>query len=503
MRTELRSIDAHEPSTVAALEARLDAMLAGSPYQDYVYGYPHKTAYRPLTPHRLLAEAWRGTEHDALALYLHLPFCEMRCGFCNLFTATDPQRDLVAPYLAALRRQAEAVAGAIGARRFVRLEFGGGTPTFLQATELDGLFDLVTEVLGAAPHGMPVSVEASPMTATPDRLAVLASRGVDRLSLGVQSFDEDELKACGRAREAAAAERALDSIRAAGFATLNVDLIYGGEFQTLESWMRSVQRALAWAPEEIFLYPLYVRPLTGLAGRARVESALGLACYRAARDMLQDAGYDQLSMRMFRRRGAPSPDMPHGNVIAGHSASKDARKRANDPAIHPGMDPRIKPAGDERADVRRQLIGNGEDIGMVGLGCGARSYAPSLHYCTEYAVGRSGVLAILQDYIEKPSAAFAAADYGIAIEASERRRRFLLLSLMQCSGVDPCAYAGRFGGDIVDDFPELTALARRGLATIDAGTIVLTPPGLERSDVIGPWLYSAGMRRRMESYMWR
>ncbi len=311
------------------------------------------------------------------------------------------------------------------------------------------------------------------MTATPDRLAVLRGRGVDRLSLGVQSFDEGELKACGRGREAAAAARALYNIRAAGFPTLNIDLIYGGAFQTVESWKRSVQRALAWEPEEIFLYPLYVRPLTGLAGRARVEGSRGLACYRAARDLLKDAGYDQLTMRVFRRRTAP----------ARGSRSEDGEERnISDPC-----------APDLAAP----------DLGMLGLGCGARSYAPSLHYCTEYAVGRSGVLAILQDYIARTRTAFAAADYGIEIGGPERRRRFMLLSLMQHTGVDRRAYAGRFGSDALDDFPELAALARRGLAFVDAGAIALTPAGLERSDVIGPWLYSADMRGRMENYAWR
>jgi oxygen-independent coproporphyrinogen-3 oxidase len=445
-----------EPPGLAELEARLDAVLAGSPYQDYAYGYPHKTAYRPLVPRRPLAEVWTGM--DALSLYLHLPFCEMRCGFCNLFAATDAQRELVAPYLAALQRQAEAVIGVLGRRRFARLAVGGGTPTFLSADELGRVFDIITQVLGAAPHNIPTSVEASPMTATPDRLAILAARGVDRLSLGIQSFDETELKACGRAREAAAAERALENIRVAGFATLNIDLIYGGQFQTVESWMRTVGRALAWEPEEIFLYPLYVRPLTGLAGRARVENALGLACYRAGRETLLTAGYDQLSMRMFRRRGAPSRGAP-------------------------------------RED--------GEEQGVIGLGCGARSYAPSLHYSAEYAVGRAGVLAILEDYVARPQAAFAAADYGIVVEEREQRRRFLLLSLMQHTGVDRNAYAHRFGGEAADDFPELTVLARRGLATLEASAITLTTAGLERSDVIGPWLYSADMRRRMESHRWR
>jgi oxygen-independent coproporphyrinogen III oxidase len=462
------SVTTPAPSALAAQEARLDAMLAGSPWQDYAYGYPHKTAYRPLDPPRPLADAWRGTDAEVPALYLHLPFCEMRCGFCNLFTAADPHRELVAPYLAALRRHAEAAVGALGRRRFARLDVGGGTPTFLSAAELDGLFDIITEVLGTAPHDIPVSVEASPMTATPDRLAVLAARGVDRLSLGVQSFDAAELKVYGRIREAAAAERALDNIRAAGFATLNIDLIYGGKFQTLEGWLRSVQRAIAWAPEEIFLYPLYVRPLTGLAGRAgdenaHVERDKGLACYREARDMLNAAGYDQLSMRMFRRQGAPSRQ------------------------AWPGAGAEQGAAGDS----------------MLGLGCGARSYTPSLHYCTEYAVGRSGVLAILQHYVARSDAAFAVADYGIVVEAHEQRRRSVLLSLMQHTGVDRCAYARRFGGDAAEDFPELAALSRRGLAVIDAGAIALTRSGLEWSDVIGPWLYSAGMRQRMEGYAWR
>jgi oxygen-independent coproporphyrinogen-3 oxidase len=472
--SERSSAAARAPADLANMEVRLDAMLAGSPYQDYAYGYPHKTAYRPLNPPRPLADVWRGAEAGntldggELALYLHLPFCEMRCGFCNLFTAADPHREIVAPYLAALRRQAEAVAGALGPRRFARLAIGGGTPTFLSAAELDGLFDLIMEVLGAAAYDIPVSVEASPMTATPDRLAVLAARGVDRLSLGVQSFDEAELKAYGRAREAAAAEQALDNIRTAGFPTLNIDLIYGGRFQTVESWMRSVRRALDWAPEEIFLYPLYVRPLTGLAGRAaggnaHVENALGFACYRAGRDALLAAGYDQFSMRMFRRQGAPS------------------RRTQSEDGAEQGV----------------------TGLGTLGLGCGARSYAPSLHYCTEYAVGRSGVLAILQDYISRPHAAFAAADYGVAVQRDEQQRRFVLLSLMQRVGIDRSIYAGRFGSDPADDFPELTALARRGLATIGTDTIALMPAGLERSDVIGPWLYSAGMRRRMESYAWR
>ena len=80
----------------------LARMLDGTPYAAYTYSYPHKTAYRPLDPPRRLAEVWAGEPLDALFLYLHVPFCEMRCGFCNLFTTANPRGQLAEDYLAAL-----------------------------------------------------------------------------------------------------------------------------------------------------------------------------------------------------------------------------------------------------------------------------------------------------------------------------------------------------------------------------------------------------------------
>src|SRR5687767_1380501 len=94
-------------------------MLSGGPYQGYLYAYPHKTAYRPLRPRPALREVWADEPRDALFLYLHLPFCEMRCGFCNLFTRANPPAEQVGLYLRQLRRQAEVVREALGPARFV------------------------------------------------------------------------------------------------------------------------------------------------------------------------------------------------------------------------------------------------------------------------------------------------------------------------------------------------------------------------------------------------
>jgi oxygen-independent coproporphyrinogen-3 oxidase len=218
-----------------------------TPYVAYTYAYPHKTAYRPLAAPVPLADLWAGEARDALSLYIHLPFCEMRCGFCNLFTTANPQADFVTTYLETLARQARQVRAALGPARIARFALGGGTPTYLAAGELARLFALA-EGLGVDLAATPVGIETSPATATPDRLAFLRAQGVGRVSIGVQSFDEAEVHAVGRAQKRATVAAALDAIRAARFPTLNIDLIYGLPGQTVTSWAASLDQALRWAP---------------------------------------------------------------------------------------------------------------------------------------------------------------------------------------------------------------------------------------------------------------
>jgi oxygen-independent coproporphyrinogen III oxidase len=431
--------------------------LQDSPYQGYVYAYPHKTAYRPLLKPVPLERVWAQELHDALFLYLHVPFCEMRCGFCNLFTTANPNEDVTASYLQALKRQAEQVRAALGDARFARFAIGGGTPTFLSITQLESLFDLVTDRFGVEPERIPVSVETSPRTAEREKLRLLRERGVDRISIGVQSFVETEATSVGRAQKTAWVEDALLRIREVGFSTLNLDLIYGLPGQTVASWLCSLRAALNYRPEEIYLYPLYVRPLTGLGRKNREWDDTRLACYRAGRDLLLEAGYTQISMRMFARRAAIGAGKP---TIA-YCCQTD---------------------------------------GMVGLGCGARSYTRHLHYSNEYAVGATGVRAILREYINRSDDAFATVDYGFVLDAEEQRRRFLIQSLLQTEGLDTAAYRARFGTNVAEDFPLLAELTEQGWIVWTERTLILTESGMERSDAIGPALYSSTVRRLMEAY---
>ncbi|MFI6578931.1 STM4012 family radical SAM protein [Nocardiopsis sp. NPDC050513] len=442
-----------------ALTPRPEPVRADSPYQSYVYAYPHKSAYRPFAAPPLLADLWRDEDVSALSLYAHIPFCEMRCGFCNLFTRSTPPAEQVTAYLDAMERQADAVAAALpeGAA-FARAALGGGTPTYLTAEELTRVYDLTERAFGVDLSALPVSVETSPATATPDRLAVLAERGATRISMGVQSFVDAEAHAAGRPQRRAEVDRALAAIRAATTAGLNVDLIYGIDRQTARTWTYSLDTALEWEPEEVYLYPLYVRPLTGLGRRARAWDDHRLALYRQGRDHLRERGYQQVSMRMFRRADAPEATGPD------HCCQTD---------------------------------------GMVGLGCGARSYTSATHYSFDYAVGIGQVRSIIADYAERDAAGFGRAEVGVHLDGGERRRRHLLQSLLRVEGMDAAAYAARFGSHPEADFPaEFAALTARGWLASAPGAdrVRLTEEGLAHSDAVGPLFFSAAVAALMAGY---
>lgn len=432
-------------------------LLAGPVYRGYAYSYPHKTAHRPLARPVALRDLWSRENRDALFLYLHVPFCPRRCGYCNLFSAASCDDPTHRRYVDVLRRQARRVAEHLGEARFARLAIGGGTPSAMSVERLADLFDVAREDLGVDLRRTPTSFEVSPATTTDELCALLADRHVDRLSVGIQSFLTAECDAIGRPQEVATARRALDTIRRAGPLRLNVDLIYGIPGQTVDSWLASLREALLWRPEELYLYPLYVRPQTALAGRTSRDEALCLDAYRAGRDFLRSGGYEQLSMRLFRRPGRT----PAGPA---YSCQED---------------------------------------GMVGLGCGPRSYTRALHYSGPYAVGQREVRTILDGYLSSTDDAFDDARFGIRLDGEDQRRRFVIQSLLQCDGLRRADYIRRFSTDVLADLPELERLGEQGLAVIDGAGVRLTEAGLERSDAVGPWLYSRRVRQRMQEYRWR
>jgi oxygen-independent coproporphyrinogen-3 oxidase len=376
-----------------------------------------------------------------------------------------PDADMVERYVQQVLVQMRAMDGALGKRRFARFALGGGTPTYLSAAQLDTLLCGARDILGIDLQATPAVIEASPETITAERLAVCRAHGIDRVSLGIQSFAAGEMRALARPQQNATVQHAIGLIRAAGFPTLNLDLIYGIAGQTVASLLASIDSALAFRPEEIYLYPLYVREQTGLGKIARRQGAdtlnpimlardgdSRLDLYAAARDHLRAQGYVQVSMRMFRA--------PHAPDDAGPSYCC-------------------------------------QNDGMVGLGAGARSYTAKLHYSSEYAVARTETIGIIEQYLALDETRFARAEHGYRLDEEEQRRRYVIQSLLTEPGLDRDAYMARFGSRCEEDLPQLAELHALELVEADGPVLRLNDRGYSYADTIGPWLASGAVRALM------
>ncbi|MCP4154734.1 MAG: coproporphyrinogen III oxidase family protein, partial [bacterium] len=209
---------------------------------------------------------------------------------------------------------------------------------------------------------------------------------------------------------------ALERIVKTGFPFLNIDLIYGIPGQSVKSWMFSLEKTLSYSPAEIYLYPLYIRPLTALKKKQEPmekrpgEADIRIELYKTGRDFLKNRGYRQLSMRHF-----VSPHYPEQNKTE-YSCQED---------------------------------------GMVGMGCGARSYTGGMHYSSYYAVSRNGISQILNDYISAPTETFAYAYNGIILNEEDKKRRLIIKTLLLAEGLDLVHYRKRFSTEAQDEFEEL------------------------------------------------
>ncbi len=422
-------------------------------YAGYAYAYPHKTSYRKLDPPVELSRAWRDEDKTQLYLYVHLPFCEMRCGFCNLFTASQPPDELVAQTLHAISIQSAIVANAIAPESIAQIAIGGGTPTYLTATELARIFEMLVSHWPVSFGQIPFSIEVSPSTVDATKLRLMMDHGVGRVSMGVQSFVERDLNSLGRPQKNEQVAKAIELIRMANVAIFNLDLIYGSPNQSETDWIRTVEQALSYRPEEMFLYPLYVRELTGLGRTGRSPAENRRYLYQLGRDLVLQAGYKQISMRMFRRN-----DVAYSTQ---HCCQED---------------------------------------GMIGLGPGARSYTSSLHYSSDYAVSSAQVRKIIADFNRREASEFAIADYGVWLNREDQYRRYLIRSLLQIEGLDIHAFHSRFGEDMRSVIPQVDELVEFGFAEWVDDHLKLNDHGLAHSDVIGPWLYSDQVKSRMEQF---
>jgi oxygen-independent coproporphyrinogen-3 oxidase len=425
----------------------------------YVYGYPHKKAYRPLARPRPLAEVWNGEPRSALFCYVHIPFCNQRCSFCNLFTFVPAGASPAGAYLDALAREMEAYARVLAPAHFSRLYIGGGTPTYLGVGELRRLVGHLRDLLGIVPSRTHGCIEASPETLDEEKVALLRELGFQRLSLGIQSLVPEELRQVNRRFDFGLHRRAIHLVGRAGFPHFNVDLIYGLPGQTAASWRYSLEGVIDSPATSLFLYPLYVRPLTGLDRRADVPTCptpkqMG-GLYDLAVERLAAAGFRQWTMRQFRRDSA---------------------------------------GGKEDLEYRCQRDG------MVGLGAGARSYTRALHYSTPWKMVARNIRGVVEAYCGAMARGQADVAHGFALDDGERQRRFVIQSLLY-DGLRWDDFAAAFGADARAAFaPQWQALEGEGCVILGEDGVSLTPRGVRHADVVGQLFFSERVRQLMDTY---
>jgi len=362
------------------------------------------------------------------AVYIHVPFCTRRCDYCDFVSEALP---LGAPD-SRLERYLAAVCAEITAsepRPASSVYFGGGTPTRLGA---ERLLTILATLRG---HGgilsdAEVTVEANPTLAEADGFARLRAGGVNRLSLGVQSFDDRRLRALGRTHDAAQAEHALRLARGAGFNNLSLDLMFALPGQTRAAWRATLERAVALAPEHLSLYSLTIEEGTPLAARVvagavrPVSNATDAAMFETAIATLTAAGWEHYEISNFARPG--------------------------------------------RRGAHNQVYWRNEEY--RGYGPGAASYLARRRWTN---------LADLDGYGAAVQA--GAPPVATAEERDEEgeRRETMFLGLRLLAGVARQWYADRYGAPPEAFFgAELARLVARGVVAGEAGCWRLTPAGL-------------------------
>lgn len=420
-----------------------------NPYIQYMYSYPHKTAYGALegVDFRDYAHRLSGSH---TGLYFHIPFCESKCGYCNLFSVAGQKEEFMGKYVDAMERHAAQIRACLPDDVFFSdLTLGGGTPLLLSAAQLERVFRTAEKFPGLEERTRPVHVETSPAQTTEEKLSLLKEHHVTRISMGVQSFQEEELRTLGRRHTAEMAERAMARIKKTGFPCVNLDLIYGIPGQTMQTLRDSAERALAYEPEELFIYPLYIKKGTDLyrKGVQRPEQTYDM--YVQIRSFLKEHGYFPYSMRRFVKK-------------------------------------------EKAADGDRKSCGFENTI---SIGCGGRSYIGNLHFCTPYYVRQQDCRKVLESYTNCEN--YLPVKHGYLLSEEEQRRRYVIKNILFCCGLSRGEYREMFSGEVGEDFPVLRDWIQSGYAYEEQENIYLTEKGMSLSDALGPMLISEEVREKM------
>ena len=245
-------------------------------------------------------------DYTMAGLYVHIPFCKQACHYCDFHFSTSPdfRLDLIRAMSAELKLQKDYLQGEV----LTTIYFGGGTPSLLHQSELEIILEGIRSIypLNDRPE---ISLEANPDDLTKEKLAELKQLGINRLSIGIQSFDDSILKFLNRAHDSDEATRCVAGARTEGFNNISVDLIYAIPGQTQDMWKKNIEKTLQLSPEHISAYALTIEKKTAFGqwqkkGQLQpVAEEIAAEQFELLMDMMQDAGYEHYEISNFCRPG--------------------------------------------------------------------------------------------------------------------------------------------------------------------------------------------------------
>ncbi|WXR61052.1 STM4012 family radical SAM protein [Peptostreptococcaceae bacterium AGR-M142] len=426
------------------------------PYKNYIYSYPHKMSYSKFDTKINLKDLWND-DISNLTLYIHIPFCANKCGYCNLFSTSDINKDLLDRYSDKLIEEIKAIKEIMGLKLknnnlFSNIVFGGGTPTILSKDNLKKILEGLKLYLNINFSKSKLSIETSPKTLNKSKLELLKEYNLYRISIGIQSFNENELININRLEPLDKIDKALDLLKNNKIKIRNLDLIYGIENQSLKSFEYNLKKAVYYNFEEIYLYPLYIREETYLYDKTKKDIDKMKRFYEFACEFLIKNNYIQTSMRNFINK-----------------------------------------------NVKKELYPNYscQENNMIGIGCGARSYKDNIHYSRKYARLDKNIKNIINDYLQEVD--FLHAKHGFNLNIDESKRRYIQKSILKITGLNLDDFKNKFNCNPFE-YKELEFLLLNQFLIKEGKNLIPTKKGLAYSDSIGNLFISETVKNKMLNF---
>lgn len=370
-----------------------------------------------------------------LGVYLHIPFCRSKCRYCD-FTSFAGKEALIPSYKAALIKEVELRSRALAFSDYVvdTIFFGGGTPTLAGAALVHEILEALARHFRIDPQAE-ITMEGNPATVEQREPALLRKAGVNRFSLGVQSFNAELLHMLGRIHNSDDVLRTYDNLRLAGFDNINLDLIYGVPYQTCDVWLADLQKAILLKPEHLSLYGLQLEagtPLERDVAQGRLcepDEEETAAMYFSADALVVEVGYHHYEISNF--------------ALPGRECQHNLKYWRYQP--------------------------------YVGFGCAAHSFVEGI---------RTANTASFADYLQRMAEGEPATIAQEHIQGREEVSEYLMLAFRTSQGVNEKEFHRRFGTELNLMLPKVEDFLREGLLVKENDAIKMTPKAWQVSNFI-------------------